>query len=60
VTEQVFEKVIDCGQVRGVYGLLGSSFLGYGHVSGAHCVYCVYNGFYLNCLTPDCLFTPVF
>jgi len=62
MTEQVFEKVLDCGQVFSVFGLFGGSLLCHGHVSGTHRVYDVYISVYiytLCCQYPHCHFTPV-
>jgi hypothetical protein len=42
MAEQVFEKVLECGQVFSVFGLFGGSLLCHGHVSGTHLVYDVY------------------
>jgi len=62
MAEQAFEKVLDCGQVRGVRGLFGGSLLGHGHVSGTHLVYDVYLSdfiYTLCCQYVHCHFTPV-
>jgi hypothetical protein len=62
MTEQVFEKILDCGQVFSVFCLFGGSLLGHGHVSGTHCVYDVYLSdfiYTLCCQYVHYHFTPV-